>query len=149
MEDEVNIAHQFLASLNDAQLAEAVVSDVRGEIVTGPGNDGVVPDPVGLRVEALNGTQTGFLLALAAQWFDIMPSTQASEAQARFLNGLDDTWFSWNGLTEPGSDMSYRIQGPEFIIEFAFDQRGGADGGDPTNHVHTMFRDLTNEYGGN
>ncbi|MDA7966683.1 DUF3500 domain-containing protein [Ruegeria sp.] len=148
MEGEVDLAHQFLASLSAEQRAKAVVSETRGKIVTGPGNDGVVPEPEGLSGATLNGTQTGLLLALAAQWIDMMPPSHARATRSRFLDGLDNTWFSWSGPTEPGSDISYRIQGPDIVIEFAFDQRGGADGGDPTNHVHTMFRDLANEYGG-
>ena len=147
MEGEVNLAHQFLASLSNGQLADTVVSETRGRITTGPGNDGLVPEPEGLSGATLNGTQTGLLLALAAQWMDMMPPSHARATQSKFLEGIDNTWFSWSGPTEPGSDISYRIQGPDILIEFAFDQRGGAEGGDPTNHVHTMFRDLENEYG--
>lgn len=148
LEGEIDLAYQFLASLSETQRLEDVVSDTRGKIVTGPGNDGVVPDPEGLGGATLNGTQTGILLALVSQWLDVMPPSHARAAQVKFLNGIDSTWFSWSGGTEPGSDVSFRVQGPDIVVELAFDQRGGAEGGDPTNHVHTMFRDLANDYGG-
>ena len=144
---EVEFAYQFLDSLTDAQRAMAVISPERGEIQTGPGQDGFVPDPEGLGGQSLNGTQTGLLLALASQWLDMMPPPHASAARSRFLGEIDNTSFSWSGSSEPGGDISYRIQGPAFIIEFAHDQRGGASGGDPTNHIHTMYRDIENEYG--
>ena len=51
--------------------------------------------------------------------------------------------FSWWGPTLEEGDFSYRIQGPTIIIEYA-----GQDlGGDPHNHLHSMYRDPTNEYG--
>jgi hypothetical protein len=37
----------------------------------------------------------------------------------------------------------YRIQGPTLVIEYAPQTLGG----DPTNHIHTMYRDPTNDYG--
>ncbi len=60
---------------------------------------------------------------------------------------LDDTYFGWSGPTthEPGKNGSayYRIQGPKVIIEFS----PQGVGGDSTMHVHTMYRDPTNDYG--
>jgi hypothetical protein len=45
---------------------------------------------------------------------------------------------------EAGTNISayYRIQGPHLVIEYA-PQRD-----EPTNHVHTMYRDPPNDYGG-
>lgn len=37
-----------------------------------------------------------------------------------------------------------RIQGPNLVIEYAPQARGG---GDPSMHVHTIYRDPTNDYG--
>ena len=57
---------------------------------------------------------------------------------------VDDMRLAWSGPTAAGSDASYVIQGPTLIIEYA-----GQDlGGDPLDHLHTMYRDPTNEYGG-
>lgn len=148
MTGEVNLAYQLLDSLTDEQRADAVVSDTRGEIQTGPGKDGFIPAQEGLKAETLNGTQTGLLLALASQWLDIMPPPHARAARLLFLDSIEGTTFSWSGSTEQGIDISYTIQGPSIIIEFANDIRGGAaEGGDPTNHIHTMYRDIENDYG--
>jgi Protein of unknown function (DUF3500) len=37
----------------------------------------------------------------------------------------------------------YRIQGPHLVIEYSPQELGG----DPAMHVHTMYRDPTNDYG--
>ena len=40
------------------------------------------------------------------------------------------------------------MQGPSVVIEYANDARGGADAGNPVDHVHTVYRDLGRDYGG-
>jgi Protein of unknown function (DUF3500) len=66
---------------------------------------------------------------------------------AEIIAGLDSTYFAWSGPTthEPGRNGSayYRIQGPKLFIEFS----PQGVGGDPTMHVHTIYRDPTNDYG--
>ena len=57
---------------------------------------------------------------------------------------IDQMRFSWNGPLQPGSDVSYYIQGPSLIIEYACQDLGG----DPLEHLHSIYRDPTNEYGG-
>lgn len=66
---------------------------------------------------------------------------------AEIKSGLDDTYFAWSGPTtaEPGKNITayYRIQGPKLVIEYAPQRLGG----DLSMHVHTMYRDPTNDYG--
>ena len=52
--------------------------------------------------------------------------------------------FAWNGATQKGSDISYSIQSPSLIIEYACQSLGG----DPLQHIHTIYRNPKNEYGG-
>ena len=60
---------------------------------------------------------------------------------------INDTWFAWSGpvTAATGGNIAayYRIQGPHVVIEYA----PQAMGGDPSLHVHTMYRDPTNDYG--
>ena len=64
---------------------------------------------------------------------------------AQLKADLDDTWFAWSGPTnfEPGNNITsyYRIQGPHLVIEYA------PQNDEPANHVHTIYRDPTNDYG--
>jgi Protein of unknown function (DUF3500) len=56
---------------------------------------------------------------------------------------IAETWFAWSGPAEEGSAAYFRIQGPTIIIEYAPQSVGG----DPLNHIHTIYRDPTNNYG--
>ena len=53
---------------------------------------------------------------------------------------LPKTYFAWSGVTKNGGLAYYRIQGPTVIIEYA-PQFGDLD------HIHTIYRDPTNDYG--
>ena len=145
---ETDLAHELVASLTPEQRALAVVGERRGALRVGPRWDGVVPVPAGIPGRLLNGTQREALLALASQWFDLMPAAPARAHKARFLDGLAETRFAWSGPLAAGSDVSWAIQGPSVVIEYANDARGGADAGNPADHVHTVYRDLERDYGG-
>ena len=143
-----DLAHDLAGSLTPAQRALAVTGARRGALRVGPGRDGVVPEPAGIPGRLLDGTQRETLLALASQWFDLMPPEHARAHRERFLAGLGETRFAWSGPPAAGSDVSWAIQGPSVIIEYANDARGGADAGNPADHVHTVYRDLERDYGG-
>ncbi|MCY3672929.1 MAG: DUF3500 domain-containing protein [Alphaproteobacteria bacterium] len=145
---ETDLAHDLAVSLTPAQRALAVVGDRRGALRIGPGRDGAVPEAAGIPGGLLTGTQREKLIALASQWFDLMPPDPARAQKARFLDGLGDTRFAWSGPLAAGSDVSWAIQGPSIVIEYANDARGGADAGNPADHVHTVYRDLDRDYGG-
>ncbi len=142
--DEIDGGYALAASLSDDQRRQAVVNDRRGQIVTGPGADGRVPDSAGLSFKEMNDAQHKMALKLIACWVNNLPEPCASRRMEQIESELDETRFSWNGGLETGSDVSWRIQGPSVIIEFACQ----AMGGNPLDHLHTMYRDPTNEYGG-
>ena len=145
---ETDLAHDLVGSLTPEQRALAVIADIRGALRIGPGRDGVVPEPLGIPGRLLDGAQQEALLALASQWFDLMPPDPARAHKARFLDRLDEIRFAWSGPLAAGSDVSWVIQGPSIVIEYANDARGGADAGNPVDHVHTVYRDLDRDYGG-
>ena len=145
---DTDLAHELAGSLTPEQRALAVIADRRGALRVGPRWDGVVPEPVGIPGSLLNGTQRETLLALASQWFDLMPADRARTHRERFLDGLGETRFAWSGPLAAGSDVSWAIQGPSIVIEYANDARGGADAGNPVDHVHTVYRDPERDYGG-
>ena len=53
---------------------------------------------------------------------------------------MDELHFAWAGSLKPGSGHYYRIQGPVLLIEYDNVQNDA-------NHVHTVVRDLTNDFG--
>jgi hypothetical protein len=95
----------------------------------------------------MNERQKALLIDVIAQWAGIVNDAYAAPRMAEIKADLNDTWFAWSGPTthEPNKNGSayYRIQGPKLVIEFS----PQGVGGDLTMHVHTMYRDPTNDYG--
>ena len=95
----------------------------------------------------MNQQQRALLLDLISEWSGIVHDSAAATRLAEIKAGLDETWFAWSGPIEvtPGRNIEayYRIQGPNVVIEYAPQRLGG----DPSLHVHSMYRDPTNDYG--
>ena len=87
------------------------------------------------------------LLDVISQWAGIIHESAAEARRAQLKADINDTWFAWSGpaTVTPGRNITayYRIQGPHLVIEYAPQELGG----DPSLHVHTMYRDPTNDYG--
>ena len=141
---ETNEAHALIEGLVEEQQKKAIIAKKRGRIQTGPGHDGEVPTPEGVSCETFDDVQRDILLSLISEWVEILPEDLAKARMKQIESELDKTTFAWRGGTSEGSDISYSIQGPSVIIEYACQDLGG----DPLNHIHTMYRDPTNEYGG-
>lgn len=143
MGEETAAAYAFINSLEEGQKKSAILSDRRGRIEAGPGRDGVIPKKRGLSCQTLNEKQKDFLLKLISLWIDDLPAQSFQTRLAEVEGQLDETFFFWQGPHQPGSDASFHIFGPSLIIEYA----GQNLGGDPLNHLHSIYRDPSNEYG--
>lgn len=143
MGPETAAAFAFLASLDEAQKKQAVQGEKRGRIEAGPGKDGVMPKQRGLSCKGLTKKQRGLLLKLIMYWVDDLPESSYFTRLAEIGAQLEETFFVWQGPQEVGSDASFHIFGPGLIIEYA----GQNLGGDPLNHLHSIYRDPSNEYG--
>ena len=137
----------LLNALDDGQRKQAILNYRVADLVLGPGPDRETNAPAGLKASAMNEAQRALLLDLIAEWAGILNDAHAAARSSEIRDGLDDTYFAWSGPTthEEGKNGSayYRIQGPKVVIEFS----PQGVGGDPTMHVHTMYRDPTNDYG--
>lgn len=142
---ESDKALALLQSLDDAQRKQAVLGYFVPDLVLGPGQDGRKIAPEGLKASAMNPKQQSMLLDVIAEWAGILNESSATARMAELKAELNDTWFAWSGPTtgQIGSNITayYRIQGPHLVIEYA-PQRD-----EPDNHVHTIYRDPTNDYG--
>ena len=66
----------------------------------------------------------------------------AKDALARLDRaGFDQVRFGWAGSTESGEKHYYRVHGPTLLIEYDNTQNDA-------NHVHTVYRDLDRDFGG-
>ncbi len=144
---ESDKALALLNSLDENQRKQAILTYRVADLVLGPGQDGKTIQPEGLKASAMNDRQRAALLDLIGEWAGIVHESAAAARMAEIKAGLADTWFAWSGSTTaaPGRNITayYRVQGPNLVIEYAPQPLGG----DPSLHVHTMYRDPTNDYG--
>ena len=140
---ETDKAFALLSSLDEAQRQQAILGFQMRDLVLGPGRDGQMIQPEGIKGSALTETQRAMLLDLTGEWTAIMADAFARARMDELKSHLAETWFAWSGPTEKGGAAYFRIQGPTVIIEYAPQRLGG----DPANHIHTIYRDPTNEYG--
>lgn len=144
---ESDKALALLKTLNDGQKKKAVLSYQLADLVLGPGQDGKTIVPEGLKASEMSEQQKAMLLDVIAEWAGIIHESAATVRMAQLKADINDTWFSWSGPTTAvaGKNITayYRIQGPHLVIEYAPQTLGG----DPGLHVHTMYRDPTNDYG--
>ena len=140
---EVDKAYALLSSLNEAQRRQAVLGDQIRDLVLGPGKDGRTLQPEGVKGSDLSEKQREQLLDLAGEWTGILHETNARLKMEEMRKNIADTWFAWSGSLEKGKAAYFRIQGPTVHIEFAPQNMGG----DATRHIHTIYRDPTNDYG--
>jgi hypothetical protein len=142
---ESDKALALLHSLNEAQLKQAVLNYRVADLVLGPGQDGKRIAPEGLKVSAMTDRQKEMLLGLIAEWAGIINNDAAAPRMAQLKSDLNETYFAWSGPTDfaQASNITayYRIQGPHLVIEYA------PQSDEPANHVHTIYRDPTNDYG--
>lgn len=142
MKAQEDTARDLLASLDADQRAAAIFDDVAPtNVVTGA--DLVVDplDPIGVRGADLSADQQEMLTAVVDSYVGLMADDIAELRRAAVAEGgIDDTWFAWAGPTERGEVAYYRVQGPNFLIEFDNTQE------DP-NHIHAAFRDFDGDLG--
>jgi hypothetical protein len=95
----------------------------------------------------MSAEQSGKLKALIAGYVERLPEEAAARHMERLQGlGLERFSFAWAGQPERGKPHYYRIQGPEFLVEFENAQRGGGLPGEG-NHIHTVWRDPENDFG--
>jgi hypothetical protein len=140
---ETDKAFALISSLDEAQRKQAILGFQMRDLVLGPGRDGQTIQPEGIKGSALTEKQREMLLDLANEWTGIMHPAVAKAKMDEMKKNIAETWFAWSGPTEKGSAAYFRVQGPTVIIEYAPQRMGG----DPTKHIHTIYRDPTNDYG--
>jgi hypothetical protein len=136
-------AFKLVNGLDAAQRKQAVLGYEVRNLVLGPGEDGKVIQPEGVRASTLNQTQRAMLVDLVREWVDILDDAAAGAKMTEITANLADTYFAWSGSTSNGDPAYFRVQGPTVLIEYAPQGSSRAS----TDHIHTIYRDPTNDYG--
>ncbi len=132
-------AFALINALDAAQKGQAILPYRVSDLVLGPGQDGRVIQPEGLRASLLSAAHQAQLLELIREWAGIVTNAFAEARMAEIRSNLPQTYFAWSGPTTNGSVAYFRIQGPTLVIEYA--PQNSVD------HIHTIYRDPTNDYG--
>ncbi len=98
--------------------------------------------PKGLAASAMTSDQRELLRTLLDVYLGRVPDELAELERAKYTSDadLDGLHFLWAGSLEPGRGHYYRVQGRTLLAEYDNTARSA-------NHVHTVWRDLTNDFG--
>ncbi|MDZ4708293.1 MAG: DUF3500 domain-containing protein [Saprospiraceae bacterium] len=144
LKTEIQLALDLLQSLNARQQTKAIISDqAPKEILTYQQRKVELEAAGGISFKELNPGQQKQLKDLVVLYVTRASKFFVADMLKRIEKaGWDQTSFIWSGSTDvtPGHPHYYRIQGPEFVIEYDNYQNNG-------NHVHSIFRDRLNDFG--
>jgi hypothetical protein len=135
-------AFALINALDPTQRKQAILGDQLLNLVLGPGTDGKTIAPEGARVSTFTPAQRAMLTGLVREWVGILGDEAAAAKMKEVEAGLADTYFAWAGPIENGKGAYFRIQGPAVFIEYA----AQGTGPNSTDHIHTIYRDFTNDY---
>jgi hypothetical protein len=137
--DENDKAFALVNALDDKQRSQAVLRNRVANLVLGPGADGKTMQPEGIRASELSASQQTMFWDLVREWAGIMNDAFAEPRMKELRSNARETIFAWSGPTTNGSAAYFRVQGPTLVIEYAPQNS--------TDHIHTIYRDPTNDYG--
>jgi hypothetical protein len=140
---EEDLAFELLHVLDPAQRARATLAaQTFGDIVT---RSVPVVGPMefaGLPAAEMTTAQQRQLRRLLHLYAGRMADSSASRQLQRIDEaGFGRLHFAWAGAHQPREPHYYRIHGPTVLVEYDNTQDGA-------NHIHTVWRDLENDFGG-
>ena len=119
-----------------------IAAQTFGDIVTG--NDPRVGSMAfaGIPAAEMTVDQQRQLRRLLELYAGRMSDSSASRQLHRIDEaGFGRLHFAWAGSNRNGEPHYYRIHGPTVLVEYDNSQSGA-------NHIHTVWRDLENDFGG-
>ena len=97
--------------------------------------------PIGIASAKLSESQRAQLVKLVEVYARTFEPALAEARMARVREGgVENIRFGWAGATERGRQHYYRVQGPQFLIEYDATQDRG-------NHIHSVWRDFNGDFG--
>jgi hypothetical protein len=141
---EADLGFALLGSFTPEQLQQAVIAETApNEIVTGNRRQAMMGAPEGIHYAEMTPGQQAMLRGLLELYLgNYQPDLAADLRRKVEKGGMDQLHFAWAGHRTPetGKAHYYRIHSPVILIEYDNSQTNA-------NHVHTVVRDLTNDFG--
>ncbi len=140
---EEDLASALVHSLTPAQRNTAIVEKAAPHdiLTTNSRKAALSGQPTGIAVSALTAKQKEMFQELLDEYCYNMPDVLAQAREDQIRKAGNRLWFAWAGGIEPRDPHYYRIQSPTFLVEYDDTQ-------DDTNHIHSVWRDFTGDFGG-
>jgi hypothetical protein len=141
LKQETDLGFTLVNSLDMNQLKTAVFADkAPAEIITGNDQVAALQKPRGLPYTEMKDAQKKLFLQLLNVYVKNYQLGFSKRLMSKIEKaGIENLSFAWAGSLQPGAGHYYRIQGPMLLIEYDNTQNNA-------NHVHTVVRDLTNDF---
>lgn len=132
----------FVLSLTSDQRRQAILSGAApGDILTRNDRQAKAPGPAGIAFATLTPEQQLKFKALVALYANrLRAEVAATELQKIADTGWERLSFAWAGSMQLGEGHYYRIQSPDFVIEYDNTQNHA-------NHIHTVWRVFEGDFG--
>lgn len=138
---EEDLARTLLESLDEEQRKKALVGYEAPRDIFSSNQPRVERQvPRGVPASALSEEQRGLLDALIDEYAGNVPPDLAARRRAQVKAAGNAIHFAWMGPAEPGAPHYYRVQAPDFVIEYDNVQNAA-------NHSHTVWRDFDGDFG--
>ena len=138
---EEDLARTLLESLDDDQRKKALIGDEAPRDIFSSNQPRVERQvPRGVPASALSEEQRELLDALIDEYAGNVPPDLAARRRAQVQAAGNAIHFAWIGPDEPGAPHYYRVQAPDFVIEYDNVQNAA-------NHSHTVWRDFDGDFG--
>lgn len=139
---EEDLGRALVLSLTETQRSQATFSSsAPSDILTRNERQAKAPEPAGLSFSAMTPTQQEQFKALVAVYANrLRTEIAATELQKIADTGWNRLSFAWAGGLQPSQGHYYRIQSPDFVIEYDNTQNRA-------NHIHTVWRVFEGDFG--
>lgn len=139
---EEDLARDLLLALTPEQKKVAVVTgEAYKDILTGASRKAALSgQPSGLPVSKLNGKQRQLLQSLLDEYCYNLPEQAAQARQEIIKKAGNNINFVWAGVEQKGGPHYYRVQAPNFLVEYDNTQND-------SNHIHAVWREMDNDWG--
>ena len=132
----------LLAALAAAELSSArLAAEMPSDMFAGARREYDLGEPRGIAFSDLRPAAQTLLRELVEEYLGNVPDDAAARRRAAVeRGGWDAVRFAFIGGAGPGERLYYRVQGPEFLLEYC------AVALTP-NHVHTIWRERNGDFG--
>ena len=86
--------------------------------------------------------QKTLLLDVIEARLGFMNNDDCAQKMKTVVTGIEDTYFGWWGRQDVLGAAYFRVTGPSIVLEYAVQ-----NGEDTVDHVHSMYREMDNDYG--